>query len=485
MPWFQDVFLVLIFAAIVSMQVFLPPYIGMADNGDFAKIAGRLSLGPTDPGHRFEYFNADYVRSPRYWWKSDLRSTELWPAKLASYLSHTKDEGSVFNIRWLGAVHAAIFLAAFCLLLAAARPMRAWARAILSSAAIWMFTDVLYVAYLNSFYMDAAALLGLLGSTVLAVLIAARGPKIALIVPFSLFALLLTGSKSQHAPCGILLALFIVVAAWKGKWPHIRIAGASAGALIVAAVVFMIRTTPPDYPSQALFNLVFLKLANNSAEPVRELEALGLSDKELPYLGMWVFLPQAPRGNSPWFDSFRRRTGYFKVAGYYLRRPTKALRILNGDLEVAPYLRGNFANLRRQDAKKPGELSRRFSSWSDLKSRALVAWHGLLPAWYALLACGIVLIVRLRPDPRAVQMAWLTAGLAVAATIEFLTSSLADACETYRHLFLFHALTDLTVCMALAAVLSGTLRASLRRRRACSAAQTFSAIDWACKNSRR
>ncbi|MGE5646025.1 MAG: hypothetical protein ACM336_09565 [Acidobacteriota bacterium] len=454
-PWFQDTLLAAVFLAIVSLQLFIPPYIGLADNGDFPKIAGRLSLGPADPGSRFDYFNADYIRSPRFRWQSDLRSSELWPAKLASYLSHTKPEGSIFNIRWLGAVHAVAFLAAFCILLAAARPMRAWARALLCGAVVWIFTDVSYVSCLNSFYMDAAALLGLLGCAAVAVLIVVKGPRIALLVPFMLFAILLIGSKAQHAPIGILLAVFVVVAAWKGKRLYIRLAGAAAGALLVAATAISFALTPASYRSLATFNVIFLKLAKNSPEPARELKELGLSEKELPYIGKWAFRPDVPRVRSPWFQDFRRRTGLSKLALYYLHHPVKVLRIMDADLrEFAPYLRGNFANLRRQDATRPVELTRRFASWSDLKSRALFAWHGLLPFWYALVAAGVILVIRARPSERAVQMAWITAGLAAAGAYEFLVCSLADACETYRHLFLFHALTDLTFCMALAALLT-------------------------------
>jgi hypothetical protein len=109
-----------------ASQTFIPPYIGIADNGDFAKITGRLSLGPTDTDYRFKYFNADYVRSARNYWVSPVRSSELWPATLASYLSHTQKEGDLFNIRWLGAVHAIIFIALFYLFLLAARPMGVW-----------------------------------------------------------------------------------------------------------------------------------------------------------------------------------------------------------------------------------------------------------------------------------------------------------------------------------------------------------------------
>ncbi len=50
--------------------------------------------------------------------------------------------------------------------------------------------------------------------------------------------------------------------------------------------------------------------------------------------------------------------------------------------------------------------------------------------------------------------------------VEYVSASLADAAETFRHLFLFQVLTDLTILLAVAALASGTLRSSLRRTRA-------------------
>jgi len=41
-------------------------------------------------------------------------------------------------------------------------------------------------------------------------------------------------------------------------------------------------------------------------------------------------------------------------------------------------------------------------------------------------------------------------GIVTLAIGEFCVASLADAAETHRHLFIFHACTDLTICFVLA-----------------------------------
>jgi hypothetical protein len=83
---------------------------------------------------------------------------------------------------------------------------------------------------------------------------------------------------------------------------------------------------------------------------------------------------------------------------------------------------------------------------------AIFWWPSHILIWYAVLAAGIGAILWARPSGISVKMAWLTAGLAVAAGFEYGISSLGDAEETFRHLFLFHALTDVTVCLGCAFV---------------------------------
>src|SRR5579862_5432603 len=192
--------LILLFVACLAIlvaQLFIPPYIGMADNGDFSKVTMRFSLKPTEEYYKYDYVNTDYVKSPRYFWVSPLFSTEIWPATLAVYLKGVKNDGDTFNIRWLGAIHAALFLLAYSLLLRALRPLPTWVAALLGAVALWVFTDVLYVSYFNSFYSDTTALLGLFGAVAAAILLATEGPTARVLAAFTFFSLLLIGSKPQ------------------------------------------------------------------------------------------------------------------------------------------------------------------------------------------------------------------------------------------------------------------------------------------------
>src|SRR5271165_1526392 len=107
------------FVAAVAFQVFVPPEVGMANNGDYMKMIGRFSLGPMDPANPDEqiYYERTWRFDPRYHWVSDNYSSELILIGVAVAITRAFSS-QVFDIRILGAIHALIWIACFAALLA-------------------------------------------------------------------------------------------------------------------------------------------------------------------------------------------------------------------------------------------------------------------------------------------------------------------------------------------------------------------------------
>ena len=450
-------------AAILCSQLFISPYVGMADNGDFGKVARRLSLAPSHPEFGYRYLNADYVFSPRNYWESDVHSSEQCAANVAFLLSRVHKEGDIFNIRWMGLVHGALFLAAFGVLLLATRPFPFWPSLLVRIAVLFVFTDVLYVSYLNSFYSDTAALVGLLGTVAAALLILTGRLEVWTLVLCVAFSLLLVCSKSQHAFLALFPTALLVLIARRSERLSIRFTSGVCATLLLVAATATMYFTPSEYKAQARFDLIFFKLGKLSDKPADDLARLGLSPRDERYIGFTAYSPESPAADPKWFADFSRKTSYLGLAKVYGRRPSVALSILAYDLQTwAPYLRFDFANYRREDASRPGQRATRFASWSDLRMGLFRRWPAHVVLWYVLLAMGIILVIRSRPSGPSVSIAWLTAGVAAAGVAEFCVSSLADGVETFRHLFLFHAITDLTICIAIGGLAHGTLRSAFR-----------------------
>lgn len=437
------------FAACVTWQIFVPPFIGLANNADFGKVAGRLSLGAVDGGDsNFIYFQADWVHAKRNEWHSPYVSSETALAWTALHLSGATGENAHFDIRWLGAVHAALFLVAFALLLR-------W-HPLIALAAMLAFTDVCYVAYLNSFYMDVAALCGLLLLVAAACWIAASDqPSPAQIVVCALAALLYATSKTQHALWCLLPVAFLIATALRCWRPLTRGLAFGAAALVLIAGVLLLATSDRTNPAQAIFNKLFYQLGPAPGGSATLLE-LGVQPGELRYIGTHSYMANSPASDRPWVEAFARRTGFARLAGWYLRHPGRAFGLLWDTLaKDGPEMRqSNLSNFRRQDGHSAGELTRRFALWSYLRENLTWRWPWHMVLWYVLFVTGAIAVLRTPRFDAEARLAWIGLGVAVLGAGQFAVAALADCLETGRHLFLFNACTDIMFCLAVAYLVS-------------------------------
>jgi len=147
-----------VIAAIVLYQLMIPPVVSLGNNGDFGKVSGHFAIGyPPDVEAR--YAPVKFQHAKRYDYHSEFRSSETMLAAVAAGLSSLLAKSGDFDIRCIGAVHAALFLAAIFLLLPVlAHFFGPRARIAILAAIALVFGDVMYVSVFNSFYMDAAAM---------------------------------------------------------------------------------------------------------------------------------------------------------------------------------------------------------------------------------------------------------------------------------------------------------------------------------------
>jgi hypothetical protein len=427
-------------------RLFVPPAIGIADNGDFPKITGPLWLGPAAGRAAAEdhsYFVQNYQVSTNYIWNSRVYSSEGLLAWGAVRLAGIFQRQGEFDIRWMGGLHLAALLAALVWLMGATRPLGAPAQAAAAAAAIFIFGDAAYLAYCNTFYMDAAAFAGVALMVVAAIDLAIRGNSAWRVAGYTLGGLFYVTSKMQHAPMAIAAALLIVALA------RSRAAVASAALLLVAAAC-MTRSAPSSWRGEALFDAVFFEILPHSPAPVSDLEELGLDPAELRYVGLHVFSPGAPTADLAWSERFTRRLPYWRLARFYAAHPLRTLGLLWWNLtEFAWQIQEpGMGNYTRDSGQPAGAQAAGY--WSGWRGGMLRRFPWIAPAWIAL-----AILWRLR---RGSRLAWVCAALAAMSGCEFVIAALSDAIETNRHLFIFHVLTEITICFAVVAAVRALRR---------------------------
>jgi hypothetical protein len=146
-----------------------------------------------------------------------------------------------------------------------------------------------------------------------------------------------------------------------------------------------------------------------------------------------------------WAENLLRRTSFGDLALYYVKHPLVPLREMNDDLNrYASVLRPtDMPNFREEDGIPPKTMATRFSLWSGFRSFTLriFPYHVLL--FY--IAPWIALFLRWRP--RMLPVALL---LSIAGVLEFAMSSLTDAMDISRHLFVFQVITELLILLTVA-----------------------------------
>ena len=354
----------MLFAGIVGFQIFGPVPIGLADNGDFARILGPLRIWPAGgPNQHFKYFVNDYiVADPAY--DIGAPSSEEIIASLAKRIATIVLPAKTFQLRLMGFLHAAILLLALFILLKTLEFQAIWLRLVCSSLLLIIWTDLEYVQQLNTAYSDAGAVVALavvFSIAIHSLLVAGSWPWA---LSFALFGCFLLGTKTQHETALPFLIAFCLLAAFRARRNYDRTAWLLAPALLLATSAWMIGKTPGDYRVAPAFSVVFYKLAVLSPDPKSVLADFRMPEEEFgKYIGHNAYEPGLPMDD----PAFRRRTVNLvtpsSLGQFYWHHPGILKQVLLFDLHnAAPDVdltHATYGHLRETDlrsGKHPFEL---------------------------------------------------------------------------------------------------------------------------------
>ena len=422
-------------AAILIFQLFIPPIIGLADQGDFARIIGRFGFAAEDKSATIAYVARKYVPDPSArvaGWEQP--SSEYLFAGAAVGLNKLFSRDGKLDILMIGAVHALAFLAAFARLLMVTKQYRA-------APLFWIIglialTDVGYAAYWNSFYAEPAScifFLLLAAETIAISNSTERSPRqIAL---WSLWAILWILAKAQNAPLGVLLTLFSL-----RLWSRTRLA-VLGSIMIAAATLSNILTIPKGVQWADSYNQMFLAILPESRNPAADLKSLGLESELIKYSGTGAWSPGSGYEQMVESGLIGKRITHLSIAGFYFEHPARIWRHAKTLLPIAFSLRPEWCgNFERSAGRGPGARSTAFTLWSGFHEQVLRR-------------AGKLILILLCVSPLIAATAWirfpehryhieLLALLALCCLTAFLVAALGDAWDNVKHLYLFNLTLD-------------------------------------------
>jgi len=421
-------------AAILIYQLMLPPVIGVGNNGDFSRTYGifHLTMPIADEGR---FADTRYQFDPRVNYFGGFYSSEILLVAPALAIDAIFSKDGAFDVRCMGLVHGALFLMAYALFLPLLNGAPRRQRWLMSGLALVCFGDVMYVAYLNSFYTDVAAYLFLLLSVVLALRVLRWG-RSSDSIWLGVASLLLVTSKAQHAALGFwIAALFWVLGPRKLRWSGVAIAA--------VALLWLAKSTPEEYAARGCFSTIFGRILPHAEDAGRTLADLGLDETYRPYIGMVSFSGGSPMGDAHFVAEFRRKITYGRLAWFLLTHPRDAYVSLRVSLDEAGRQRPALGNFDPSAGLAPYAESQAFALWSGFK-RALFDRRGSRYFILFVVLCGSV-AAGLMGQRRRLPDGAAAAGLILIgmACTELAVASLADAMEVPRHHLLFYTFFDL------------------------------------------
>lgn len=436
-------------AAILVRQLLVPPFIGLADNGDYARVLDPLGLRHVETdwaGQYFGWLGRTYVPGPVG--PVELWSSQLLLSALAKAVAGLFRPDGVVDIRVQGAVNLVLYLAGIALLLRAARTFRAPARAVIVVALLLASVDVAWIAPLNSFYAEAATLvfLVLLAGFGLLASRDERARRWAL-PGYLLAAALFVAAKPQNHLLALPLAAVPLALLARLPRTRSRVATVAATLALVALGVFLQGRVPWMLRVRNVWNGVFYTILADSPDPRGDLAELGLPADLVRFRGVPAFAEGIP------IEQVTEGLGYGDVVRFYARHPLRLVRIAHRCAGSAFAWRDpRIGNFTRDSGRPAGTLARAFSGWSQVEG--LVLPRSLL---FLVLFLGGVLAMALLEAWRAGAAtpaggtAWMLAGLALAAGMQFGACVVGDGYyDLVKHLYLFQLLFDACLVATLA-----------------------------------
>jgi hypothetical protein len=443
-----------LFAAIIAYQILVPPVVGLANSGDFGKVAGIFSLGaPTDL--EFGFLSVRNTFAPEYKQWAGYLSAEQGIAAVAVVLNTLVAKDGHFDIRVIGVIHAAAYLAIW--MLAAPLCPRSRAGGVTTAiAALIVFTDVFYAAMFNTFYMDTAALLGLLAWAVGFLRVANGLSPIASRWLMLAGAAVLVTSKTQHALVGFCFLAALPLPSIRSQLGLTRRLSAIGAGVLALAMGASFYWVPGYYRVLGAYNVIFFEILPHSKNVDADLAGLGLDDSYRTEIGSYAFLPTSGMQKPEFIDAFSRRTSNVGLLRYYLGHPSVAFRILKSALSQAGRQRPAMGDFDPSAGLPELTESSAFSLWSTAKRR-LFEGQGGRYLWASIVLLALGLASAFRPEGSLKGAGNLAALLSVVALIEMLSSSLVDVLDVTRHFFLYGVLWDVLLLLLLANALAGRI----------------------------
>ncbi|WP_063868111.1 hypothetical protein [Paenibacillus sp. Soil766] len=448
---------------ITVIALFTPPYIGMADNGDYFRILYSNGLYFNDPNytnHYLGYFVKNYGVYQFYNENgATLFSSQSMFIKASLLINLLFHDSQLYDIRFQAGMYLVLYVAAIYLLVEALTwkmsKKRGYLIALLS---IFILGDTGYTAYFNSFYSESIVLIMTIFMVAAGILLyRKRYNDYWMLALFVVSAIFLTMSKQQNAPVGMIIAIFGVFFIYIRKTKSYRIITASLLIAVLGVGVGSYVLIPQGFVNINKYHAMTRGVIMGSVDPEKTLESFDI-DKQFAVLGETLYYDpySATAVDSELMqEKFYNKYSVASILGYYFLHPEQAGKMLNlaaqDGFSIRPHALGNYE---ASTGKAFGSQTIFFSSYSLLKDWLAPKTFGFVVLW-ALIIMGLympsfVKAIRLRQPRNVLRLPLILMMIVIGLSGIFVSIVGAGDADLAKHEFLFTLVFDLvsllTIC---------------------------------------
>jgi len=374
---------------ILIVMLFIPPYLGVADDGSLYGVMNRAGLTHEEKNPYNNYFVKKYMVGSISSKGSYLENSQNLFINIAKFIDKTITNDLYFDVRFLALIYGILYIPAVYLIVKhACMRMLYFSEAILVAiAALFIFADISYLTYFNSLYPEALWAICLFYVTGWICNFTKNSGSFLSLIMFGIFGVILCTSRQQCGIIGFLLAGFCLKAAflnknfiWKGCCILITIV------LSVAGVVSLF-TLESDFSISSKHHAMTRGVLFQASNPEKALNEFGIDSSYavLAKTSAYDPYPFVIAGSRQLYDGFYNKYTYFDIALYYFKHPVAFIKMMDIAVKGTINLRRSFCSNYEKSAGMPAMAQSIFwSGWSFFKEKYMPKTIGFLIVLLAL-----------------------------------------------------------------------------------------------------
>ncbi len=444
--------------------LFVPPYIGIADNGDFFRVFSSNNMYVDQIQHsatQFGYFVKEY---PIYEYFNEQHtvffSSQSLFIQTALFFNNFFLDG-VFDIRFLAMIYLLLLVLAIYLLVEGITvKMQGLRGYVVAIFAILIFGDTAYLAYFNSFFGEGLMLISMLYiAASLLLMYQNRYNDYWLLLLFFVSSIVLITTKQQNAPVAIVIGVLGLLLLFIKKNKVFKVWVASALSAIVLTGVLMYAFIPETFVTINQYQTMTRGVILDSENPEKDLKEMGINGQFALLKGTTYFQKYKMVETDSAFmeDNFYSHFGFVPVLKFYVSHPDALIGMLNLSAEHAFTIRPlEMGNYEKAAGKPFGAKTSFFTLYSTAKHHAAPSNFGMIILWAIAVISGYsrgIIQKWQLGDFRGMLRLDLVVILVGISFSVLLTTIVGDGeADLAKHEFLFNVCFDIVLLMVLASL---------------------------------